>query len=367
MLPWEPVDPELSKRISDKATVRYVPYPTNAPRLIRVLAQEATWLPRAWSACRHIVAEHRPEIVLTSGPPHCVHALGYYLKRKTRLPWVADLRDPWITGISADKLTWRKRWTRGWECSLFANADLVLANAPNAKRMYESKYPHATNRIIVLTNGFDPPARQEFPPVVAARNTPDTRVNLLHAGEIYGGRDPSPLLQALGQVNAEMPLNQFCLQILGRSDIALDNLLVQQNCTEFVSIQGQRTYDESLMEMTRADILVLLDNPGRTIGAPAKLYEYFRAGRPILALSEPDGDVATILRESSVLHRIVSPTDASHIRDGLRELVQAMRVTSVVANPEKLRPFTRECITRTLVDRLNSITGELDPQNRTGT
>ena len=38
--------------------------------------------------------------------------------------------------------------------------------------------------------------------------------------------------------------------------------------------------------MVQADVLLLLDTPGRQAGVPAKLYEYIGAGRPILALAE---------------------------------------------------------------------------------
>src|SRR3989442_1872940 len=46
-----------------------------------------------------------PDAILTSGPPHCVHVLGHYLKRSTGLPWVADFRDPWISDGTDRKST----------------------------------------------------------------------------------------------------------------------------------------------------------------------------------------------------------------------------------------------------------------------
>src|SRR5262245_44908597 len=123
-LPWEPIDPQLVKAIPAEVIVEHVPYPIAAPKLLRVLAQYAVWLPRAWSACKRVVGEHRPELILTSGPPHCVHALGYYLKRRTGLPWVADFRDPWISDGTKRQLSWMQRWARRWEGSVFDQVDL---------------------------------------------------------------------------------------------------------------------------------------------------------------------------------------------------------------------------------------------------
>jgi hypothetical protein len=54
---------------------------------------------------------------------------------------------------------------------------------------------------------------------------------------------------------------------------------------------------------------------------PAKLYEYFRAGRPILALTDPAGDTAQAVREagSTAIARLDL---ASEIADLLRKFVQ---------------------------------------------
>jgi hypothetical protein len=97
--------------------------------------------------------------------------------------------------------------------------------------------------------------------------------------------------------------------------------------------------------MAQSDLLVLLDGPGRKIGVPAKLYEYFGAGRPILALAEADGDTAHVLRASGILHRIAPPKDAGRIRQALVELAGEMAASPTIApDPERLRRFTRESV-----------------------
>src|SRR4029077_3555512 len=90
---------------------------------------------------------------------------------------------------------------------------------------------------------------------------------------------------------------------------------------DVVSVGGQVPYDECLARMVRADILLLLDTPGRRIAVRAKLYEYVGAGRPVLALGEPDGDTAWVLGQCGISHRIASPGDSKGIRQALAELV----------------------------------------------
>src|SRR5437764_9228657 len=55
-LPWEPLDPQLAEQVPDEVVVQHVPYPAAAPRLLRRFAQNAVWLPRAWSACKRMIA-----------------------------------------------------------------------------------------------------------------------------------------------------------------------------------------------------------------------------------------------------------------------------------------------------------------------
>ena len=353
-LPWEPIDPHLLEQVPDETIVRQVPYPAAAPKLLRVLAQNAIWLPRAGFACRRMIAEQRPEVILTSGPPHCVHLLGHYLKRWTGLPWVADFRDPWISDGTAKTLGWMQRRTLSWERRVFQSADVILANAPNACRMFQDVYPLQCDKIVTLTNGFDP--RPWAPPLAGHASRGPAIHRLLHAGEIYAGRDPRPLFESLAALNAEAP-DAYRLDVLGRNEIDIDAMLRQNGWIDFVHVLGQCGYQESLDAMGQADILVLFDSPGRKIGVPAKLYEYLGAGRPILALAEHDGDVAGILRESGVLHRIACPRDAGQIGRALRELAAARRTAEFVADASLLQRFTRRHLAQTLASRLDTLIG----------
>lgn len=341
-LPWEPVDARLAEQIPAEAMVEPVPYPAGAPKLLRKFAQYAIWLPRAWSACKRLAALHRPDVILTSGPPHCVHLLGQWLQQATGLPWVADFRDPWITDGNNRKLGWLARWTLRYERRVFQHASLILANAPNACRLYQESYPEHARKIVTLTNGFDPRPRT----MQSLRE--DAAIRLLHAGEIYAGRDPQPLLKAIDALQKTRP---YRLEILGRCE---KNALLSP--PEFVAMLGQRSYQETLDTMDQADILVLFDSPGRKIGVPAKLYEYLGARRPILALAEPDGDVAHVLRESGVVHRIASPKDPDAIREALGELSEM--IDEEPGDLRRLECFTRESLTRSLASRLDALTGK---------
>src|SRR3977135_757110 len=64
-----------------------------------VLFPYGAWLPGAICTLGKVFLRFRPDVVVTSSPPNCVHMAGLYLKLRYGLPWVADFRDPWIPGI----------------------------------------------------------------------------------------------------------------------------------------------------------------------------------------------------------------------------------------------------------------------------
>jgi glycosyltransferase involved in cell wall biosynthesis len=313
-----------------------------------------------------VIREHRPEALLTSSPPHPIHLLGQWLKRKYRLPWVADFRDPWVTNGRP-----RPRWSVSRavaafnEREVFRHADAVIANAPLAQEALERGYPQHRSKIVTIPNGFDPGL---FPPP-SPRDDPQA-ARILYAGEMYLGRDPRPFLDAIGGAPGDRLCERYSLRVsfLGRaSDDAfrLDEEIRRRGLDGRVRLAGQVTYRQTLQEMIDSDVLLLLDTPGRRVGVPAKVYEYLGAGKPILALAEPDGDVAWALQKSGVPHRITPPRDAGRIKQALGELLAELREGRLaVPTPEQLDYFTREQMARRVAECLSDCQLRCDPVGR---
>ena len=84
------------------------------------------------------------------------------------------------------------------------------------------------------------------------------------------------------------------------------------------------TYPEALVEMLRADGLLVMQASNCNDQVPAKLYEYARAGRPMLGLTDPAGDTARAMRALGV--EDIAPLDsADAIEQALPSFVDALR------------------------------------------
>ncbi len=356
-IPWEPVDEGLLRQVPPETPVCPVTYPTaRTLKGLRWLFPNAIWLPRALAACARAIREYQPDALLTSSPPHCVHLLGWYLKRRYGLPWVSDFRDPWfINGKPAFGGSLWPWFEARWEARVMRSADVVVANAPRATESLRAAFPAQRHKMVTLTNGFDP---ENFP-AVDVSETPGAERHIVHAGEVYAGRDPRPFLDALEALGREQApgVLSWRVSFLGRnneSGLDLPAEVQRRGLGPVVALGSQLPYAQILQEMARADVLLLLDSPGRRLGIPAKLYEYLGTGRPILALAEHDGDVAWALRQSGVSHRIAHPRDPARIKQALAELRQALAEGPHIARSSpQLTAFTRAAIAGRLAECLN--------------
>ncbi|MFO0865531.1 MAG: glycosyltransferase [Gemmataceae bacterium] len=343
---FEVEDASLLQRVPPETIVVRTPFPQGLlPKLKERFDPLSSWLSPGYAACKKVLREHAIEAIMTSGPPHCIHRLGMKLKRRTGLPWAVCLRDPWhVNRLKGHELSFPFRQIEARrEASAFSIADLIIANTPIMRNGIVAAYPGVTDKTIVAPNGFDP----EMFPRREHRRSPD-KITLVHAGEIYFGRNPLPVLDALAEHKRQpiRGLPRIDMKFFGRNTIEgfdLDHEIRSRDLADRVTNCGVVPYGEALDAMLAADILVLLHTPGYRISVPAKLYEYLGARRPILALAEPDGDIDWVLQTSGVPHRSASPSDAGAIRNALFDLAhQLVRDDFDLPSDERLFRFSRE-------------------------
>jgi glycosyltransferase involved in cell wall biosynthesis len=283
-------------------------------------------------------------MVLTSSPPHSVHAIGWYLKTRHSIPWTIDLRDPMTFGL-------RSHGSRALERSYFEAADRIILNTPGAQRAFESVYPQFADKGWVIPNGFDPDDYQTSPKPRGAECT------ILHAGETYADRDPKLLFDAIARCRQAGTLKPVRLEFLGRQNNDYDPVAYcrERGIQDMVEFRGQVPHAEVAKSLQRADVLLLLDNPGRVTGVPAKLYEYLAAKRQILALTEPAGDSAWLLRETGVSHQLAAPGDAEGIATALARVLGDDGSNIGDQLSDRVLGFSRQALTQELSDAMREV------------
>lgn len=267
-----------------------------------------------------LIRRFRPQAIWSTYPIATAHVIGCALARRSGLPWVADFRDPMAQdGYPPDPQVWRS--FKAIEEDVLARARLSLFTAPGAVREYRSRYPDAADRIGVLENGYDEDAflRAEQQSSIGA---PLNRggLTLLHSGIVYPEeRDPTALFAALGRLAASNALTDKPLRLRFRAAVHEDllrRLAAQHHIAEFVELLPALPYEQALAEMLRADGLLVMQAANCNDQIPAKIYEYLRAKRPIVALTEPGGDTGRLVAAAGV-DAIAPLNDVGAITDRL--------------------------------------------------
>jgi hypothetical protein len=107
------------------------------------------------------------------------------------------------------------------------------------------------------------------------------------------------------------------------------------------------------MDDVDAQLLLQASNCNHQI--PAKVYEYLRIGKPILALTDARGDTAGLLRETGGA-TVVDLSDEEAIVQSFMVFLEQVRYGShPLPDTDKVKQLSRQAQTRRLANCLNSI------------
>ncbi len=319
-----------------------------------------SWLPGAvWRGMR-MIRRQRPLVIMSTYPIATAHLIGMVLQRLSGLPWIADFRDSMTEpGYPRDPSTWRIH--RRLEGAIVRRCVRAIFTTEGTRQMYADRYPEkAVSNWSVIENGFDEEnfrdAESGFQPKPLGQ---PGQLTLIHSGILYPQeRDPKPFFVALRALKDSGEISAERLQVVLRatgSDELYRPMLSELGLTDIVKLAATVSYREALREMLQADGLLLFQASICNHQIPAKLYEYFRAGRPIFALTDPIGNTAVTLRAAAATD-IVDIADVEDIVAGLRRFLDRLRAgTSAGVRPEVANVHSRRSRTRelaTLLDRI---------------
>jgi glycosyltransferase involved in cell wall biosynthesis len=291
-------------------------------RLLCVPDQWWTWWLGAVPAGLALIRRLKPDVLWSTYPIATAHAIGYTLHRLTGIPWVADFRDPMAQpGYPADPLVHRA--FERIEFATLKHCRRAVFTAPGALRLYAERYPGIPReRLAVVENGYDESAFSGAEQAPVGAQPDDGALVLLHSGTIYESeRDPRAFFAAIAELRRSGRIVPGEVRIVLRAtgcDEYLRGLIGPLQIGDIVTLEPAVGYREALTEMLAADGLLVLQASNCNDQVPAKLYEYLRAGRPILALADPRGDTASVLRDAGI--DTIAPLDS---KDDIARLLAA--------------------------------------------
>jgi len=321
-----------------------------AGRYLGWAARPDRWISWQFDAVRQgqkLVKEHQPALIWSTYPIATAHVIASKLHKKTGIPWVADFRDPMAQeGYPSDPLT--RQSYLDIEADAATHASYCVFTTPGAAQTYRQRYPSAAGRMVVVENGYDEESFSSLSLSPASTHDPKSAERpriLLHSGIVYPSeRDPSKLFEALSLLRTQGQLSASDVRIRFRASVhddLLQTLASQFGVLDFIELCPPISYRAALAEMLTVDALLVMQASNCNAQIPAKLYEYLRAGKPILALTDPVGDTAGVLREAG-MPSIASLDSAQDIAQELAKFLQQLKTgTSLLADESYVKQASR--------------------------
>ncbi len=365
---YERCSPDLDREVPASCVVRRAFAMDTARQLsvggryIAAMARPDRWVSWKFGAIREglrMIEEFKPDLIWSTYPIATAHLIGAELARRSGLPWVADFRDPMAQqGYPSDPKTWLQ--FSAIEQSAMQQARLNVFASPGAARLYRERYPAAAARITSIENGYD---ESSF---AAAKLPANSRLNkgaftLLHSGIVYPNeRDPGALFIALGRLKRAGHLKQGQFKLRFRAAVheqLLRDLAISNNVQDLIEILPPTAYGQALQEMLQADALLLMQGAGCNQQTPAKVYEYMRCAKPILGLTDREGDTGALL-DNIGIHSIARLDSPEEIERLLPDFIdQVCAATAELPDHGIVQSASRRSRTEALALQLNALTG----------
>jgi glycosyltransferase involved in cell wall biosynthesis len=311
------------------------------------------WVARGALLVRERIRRGDHDVVLASGPP-LAGPLAARLGVRSRAPLVVELRDLWAGSPAFDAGGEILSRVEDW---LLGDALRVVACTPEAVADLRLRHPRLAERVVEISNGFDPEIR-----AIARRSEEGRDANegdgssrtltLLHSGTLTPARPITPLVNALADPRLA---GAFRLVLHGYLSPATRAEVEQARRERNVSIDvlAPSPWEEAVALIAEADACLITQarDAGDATAIASKVYEYLALGKPVLCLT--DGGASEAL-----LRRLGADALCAHL-DEPEAIVGALlrlrdRAPSAVP-AERLEPYSRRALAARMAALLEEV------------
>lgn len=278
-----------------------------------------SWAIKAIPLGKKLIAKYQPDVIWSTYPVSTAHFIAYKLQRFSKLPWVADYRDPLQCRYDNNvlKYSFVAKWI---EKKTIQYCNTATFTTERAAQLYRRLYPdEKLTKFTVIENGFD---EGNFKDITIVDEHVNSKYTLLHSGAVYeNGRDPKSLFSAISELQQEGVLNKDNFELVFRGATSERYALrVQQlKIANLVHFKASVPYKKSLTEMAATSGLLLIQGQLFNNQIPGKAYEYIRCNKTILALTPKDGSTGRLLQQ-------VNSTEIVEGVDEIKEAIKRMLV-----------------------------------------
>ncbi len=307
------------------------------------------WVKPSYKFLKKFLPNNNIQHVITTGPPHSLHLIGYKLQKNLGVKWIVDFRDPWFHLDNLDEFKLSKRAMykqQKWRSKVVTNCSklIVLTNFEKEKN---SAFKPREN-ISIIRNGFD---EEDFKEI---KKVETSKFVIGHYGTMGEDRNPKELWQALSQLvkSSEMFREKLSIQLVGPTDPLVFQSINDYGLNEYLDYIDYLPHKSTLALMKSASVLLLLINNNHTSSGrlTGKIFEYMAMEVPILGVGVNDGEAGKLLKQTET-GIMFDFNDSVGIRKCIEEWFKG---AGYKATNGKINAYTRRALTQQLSELLDS-------------
>jgi len=286
-------------------------------KLILGYSSQWSWAMPAFIHGLRLIHSGKIDLIYSTGGAWSAHLAGLWLKKVTRLPWIAEVHDPLVIRKNQNDQGFElpknrdARFRHYLEKQLTCFADKVWWFTNGALHYAKVRNPNLNTpnnaHGFVIIPGANPPgslgSNQAHQYI--------SKLNLCHFGSLAKDRSLSTILQALIPLFRKYPQARDLMRIhaYGASldSLAIDaiekfgfnDVLISHGRLEVDPITGESGRQRVAEKMQKSDVLILLHGNDEWCAEyiPSKLYDYIWTGRPIWGITYRNPQLDQMLLE----------------------------------------------------------------------
>jgi hypothetical protein len=297
----------------------------------------------------------------TAGPVSSLYVV-HRSSVRTNIPYVLDFRDPWtITRTDFDRIrpAWATRRDRKGMFRLLQGAQAVVFRHATEAECFWRAYPGAleAQKIHLIPNGFEGQV-EEFTPANEKKCT------ILYAGTLSSYRFSTFLegVTLLKQTESHLA-KSLCLRFVGEGAQLVGREAAARGISDIVVVRDPVRSSELPSLYSRSHALLVLGREPGIIGyellVGAKVFEYLKAGRPIIGVL-PHDQTRHELENVGVktIADADSPRQIAHLLRHILEQWSLGNLASLVPDKKACETYSSDRQTAALVRALEGLPAE---------
>ena len=247
------------------------------------------WARRAYQKALELHKKNPYDVIITRSPSDIPHIIGYKIKQKTGIRWIANWNDPattiWPEPYTHHLSPREHNIAHRYTVTCLKKADINTFPSQTLLEHFEVNFSFLKDKQTAVIPHIGLP--ESFLSVRPSEKR--DKMYMCHSGNLSSERNPELTFKAIRELIDE-GYRSIQLDIMGYINEHTKLLIEKYDLKDHVCFVGSYPYMTAMQKMQEYDVLVLLEAVlKKGIFFASKFTDYAQLNRPILAISPVNG------------------------------------------------------------------------------